>query len=101
LAIFLNRSTTTDSADEPVFYIWQKQFFEITDPPARLHLLGEIGQTLRTDDDVEPSAVGIAQLLEFRVAADAGQDADAELVKEGEHPPQIAGNIIFTNGSSQ
>ena len=70
---------------------------EVGDPPALLHLAREVGEALGADDDVQLRAVGPAQLLELRVAGDAGEDPDPEPLEEREHPPEIAGDVVLAD----
>ena len=62
-----------------------------------LHLLRQVGEAFGADDDIELRPVGVAEVLESGVAAEAGEDADAEPVEERQHPPEVAGNIVFAD----
>jgi len=62
-----------------------------------LHLLRQVGEGLGADDHVQLCPVGIAELLEFRVAGKAGEYLDAEAVEQGQHPPEVAGDVVLAD----
>ena len=41
--------------------------------------------------------MGVAQVLELGVAAEARQDLDSQPVKQRQHTPQVAGDVVFAD----
>ena len=54
-------------------------------------------RALGADDDIELGPVGVAQLLEPGIAAEAGEDLDPQPVEERQHPPEVAGDVVLAD----